>query len=122
MLDYTPIVQYYFQKRVNIWMETVGKNIFKIKHYWLWFEFAKGRGQIHAHFLTITLNGYLLQHEIANAKTEEEKINILSSYTRNDLGMTASFPNIDENINIEDLKCEAYDMQYFRDANCLKEK
>ena len=103
MIDYTSIVQYYFQQRVNAWMETVGKTIFKIVHYWLRYEFAKGRGQIHAHLLAITSNGYLLQHDIANADDEQQKINILSTYARNDLGMTANFPLIDENSNIEQL-------------------
>ena len=103
MIDYTSIVQYYFQQRVNAWMETVGKTIFKIVHYWLRYEFAKGRGQIHANLLAITSNGYLLQHDIANADDEQQKINILSTYARNDLGMTANFPLIDENSNIEQL-------------------
>ena len=106
MVDYTSIVQYYFQQRVNTWMETVGKKIFKIEHYWLRYEFAKGCGQIHAHFLAITSNGYLLQHDIANADDEQQKINILSTYARNDLGMTANFPLIDENSNIDQLSSD----------------
>ena len=52
--EYTYIVQEYFQKRVEIWLETVGKVVFKIKHYWLRFEFAASRGQIHAHMLAIS--------------------------------------------------------------------
>jgi hypothetical protein len=52
--DYTLIDQEYFQERVKVWVETVGKRIFKIKHYWLRFEFSPSRGQIHAHFLAIT--------------------------------------------------------------------
>jgi len=31
----------------------VGKHIFKIKHYWLRYEFAPSRGQIHTHILAI---------------------------------------------------------------------
>ena len=53
--------------------------------------------------LAITSNGYLLQHDIANADDEQQKINILSTYARNDLGMTANFPLIDENSNIDPL-------------------
>ena len=41
-------------------METVGKEVFGIKHVWLRFEFTKGRGQIHAHLLGITLELHLL--------------------------------------------------------------
>jgi hypothetical protein len=52
--DHTLIVQEYFQERVKIWLETVGKKIFKIKHYWLQFEFTPSRGQIHVHILAIS--------------------------------------------------------------------
>jgi hypothetical protein len=52
--DHTLIVQEYFQERVKIWLETVGKKIFKIKHYWLRFEFTPSRGQIHVHILAIS--------------------------------------------------------------------
>jgi hypothetical protein len=52
--DCTLIVQEYFQERVKVWLKTVGKRIFKIKHYWLRFAFAPSRGQIHAHFIAIT--------------------------------------------------------------------
>ena len=51
--DYTLIVQEYFQERVKIWLSTIGTKIFHIKHYWLRYEFAPSRGQIHAHILAI---------------------------------------------------------------------
>jgi hypothetical protein len=51
--DYTLIVQEYFQERVKIWLETIGAKVFHIKHYWLRYEFAPSRGQIHAHILAI---------------------------------------------------------------------
>jgi len=35
-------------------METVGKEIFRISYYWLRYEFAPSRGQIHAHILAIS--------------------------------------------------------------------
>ena len=49
--DYIIVVQEYFQKRVQNWLDTVGKDIFKIKHHWCRFDFAPSRGQIHAHML-----------------------------------------------------------------------
>ena len=54
MNDMTIIIQEYFQERFRKWMETVGKEIFRIKHYWARYEFAPGRGQIHCHMLVIT--------------------------------------------------------------------
>ena len=51
--QYSIVVQEYFQRRVVEWMETVGRDIFGIKHYWIRYEFAPGRGQIHAHLLAI---------------------------------------------------------------------
>ena len=53
--DYTLIVQEYFQERVKIWLSTIGAKIFHIKHYWLRYEFAPSRGQIHAHMLSMTI-------------------------------------------------------------------
>ena len=93
IVEYTNIVQEMFQIRTEEWLETVGKTIFKIQHYWLRFEFAKGRGQIHAHLLAITSDGLLLNHNISRA-TEIEKVKILSNYARNNLGLTAEFPLI----------------------------
>ena len=48
------VVQEYFQLRVKTFLETVGKTIFGIDHYWVRFEFAPSRGQIHAHLLGIS--------------------------------------------------------------------
>ena len=52
----TIVIQEYFQERVRKWPATVGKHVFKIKHYWLRYEFAPIRGQIHCHMLAITEN------------------------------------------------------------------
>jgi hypothetical protein len=56
--DYAIVLQEYFQKQVEIWLKTVGKKVFDIAHYWVRYEFAPGRGQIHAHL-----------HAISNEKT-----------------------------------------------------
>ena len=52
--DYSLVVQEFFQARTKDFLDTVGKELFGIKHYWVRYEFAKGRGQIHAHLLAIT--------------------------------------------------------------------
>jgi hypothetical protein len=59
--EFTLVIQEYFQIRVKSWLATVGKTVFKITHYWLRFEFAPGRGQIHAHMLAIVDNKDLLR-------------------------------------------------------------
>lgn len=51
--EYSIVIQEYFQRRVEIWLETVGHKLFGIEHYWVRYEFAPGRGQIHAHLLAI---------------------------------------------------------------------
>ena len=52
--DYSIVVQEFFQVRCRDYLDTVCKDLFKIKHYWCRFEFPKSRGQIHAHLLAIT--------------------------------------------------------------------
>jgi len=52
--DYSLVVQEYFQKRVAAWLDIVGKELFGITHYWVRYEFAPGRGQIHAHLLAVS--------------------------------------------------------------------
>ena len=59
--DFTLVVQEYFQERVKIWLSTIGTKVFHIKHYWLRYEFAPSRGQIHAHILAIHENSSILQ-------------------------------------------------------------
>ena len=51
--EYSVVIQEYFQHRVEVWLNTVGKKLFGIKHHWVRYEFAPGRGQIHAHLLAI---------------------------------------------------------------------
>ena len=105
MIDYAPIVQEMFQIRTKKWLETVGKHIFKIKHYWVRYEFAKGRGQIHAHLLAITSDGVLLNHKISESN-EQEKVKIVSSYARDILGLTANFPTISDNSHADQLSTD----------------
>ena len=57
----TIVVQEYFQKRVEHWIAKIGRPIFKITDYWLRYEFAPSRGQIHCHMLAITSHNKLLK-------------------------------------------------------------
>lgn len=91
---YSYCVQQFFQIRMDNWLETVGKNVFKIKHYYLRFEFAKGRGQIHAHMLAITFdNQYILEfHENYKKRKFCEATNTYTEYARKRLKLTAEKP------------------------------
>ena len=93
--DYSIVVQEFFIKRVEDWLNTVGKEVLGIEHYWVRFEFAKGRGQIHAHLLAI-LNKKIkdeLQREL-NIKniTPEKEAEILAKWADKRLKMTARIP------------------------------
>src|SRR5687767_3916891 len=71
--DYTLIVQEYFQERVKIWLSTIGTNVFHIKHYWLRYEFAPSRGQIHAHILAIHDNPTVMEPFYTNSTNKDRK-------------------------------------------------
>ena len=73
--DYTLIVQEYFQERVKIWLSTIGAKVFHIKHYWLRYEFAPSRGQIHAHMLVIHYNPKVMEPYYTNIKNMKSKKN-----------------------------------------------
>jgi hypothetical protein len=91
--DYAIVVQEYFQKRVEIWLETVGKKVFVIAHYWVRYEFAPGRGQIHAHLLAISNEKTMkklchLDLQKPNGKYLCDQR--LSSWAKQKFGLTAS--------------------------------
>ena len=97
---YTAIIQEYFQLRLDNWMETIGKEVFGIKHVWLRFEFTKGRGQIHAHLLGITSDLHLLHdfHEMWEVKNDKkEATRLLSEYVRNRFDLSEELPSKDKN-------------------------
>ena len=73
--DYTIVIQEYFQRRTEIWLDTVGKLIFDIKHYWARYEFAPGRGQIHCHLLAIPNSHAIFEecHKLLQTENGEEK-------------------------------------------------
>jgi len=90
--DYTLIVQEYFQKRVKIWLSTIGAKVFHIKYFWLRYEFAPSRGQIHAHMLAIHDNPKVMEPYYTNTKDKEKQEEFLYQWMTEELGMTASFP------------------------------
>lgn len=88
---YTASVQVFFQEKLDNWLETIGKNIFNIKHYYLRFEFAKGRGQIHAHMVAITADTELLTEfyeTFCIERKEELGAEIMEEYVTNVLSLT----------------------------------
>ena len=89
--DYTLIVQEYFQERVKIWLSTIGANVFHIKHYWLRYEFAPSRGQIHAHMLAIHDNPKIMEPYYTNIGNKKKQEEFLFKWMTEELGMTASF-------------------------------
>ena len=93
--DYSIVVQEYYQQRVEIWLNTVGKAIFGIKYYWVRYEFAPGRGQIHAHLLAITEDHTMykyahLLHEQGGEKGEKDRADFLAKWADKTFGLTAS--------------------------------
>jgi hypothetical protein len=102
--DYTVVVQEYFQKRVVAWLETVGKDVFGIEHYWVRYEFAPGRGQIHAHLVAIPKSPTLhhLSYELhKNRDNSDCRADIIGQWAADQFGMTATvddgFDEIDTN-------------------------
>lgn len=94
---YSVVVQEFFQIRLQHWIDTIGKQIFRIKHYYIRYEFAKGRGMIHAHILAITEdNGICVQFykTYVQDKDSIEATKLLSEYARNQLGLTADLPTV----------------------------
>lgn len=94
--EYTLIIQQYFQQRVECWLETVGKNIFRITHYWGRYEFAKSRGQIHMHLLGICENKHIYNALFQNRRDKKKQASILQQYLQNQFRTTASFQNNDD--------------------------
>lgn len=79
--------------KVENWLETVGKKVFSITGYYVRFEFAKGRGQIHAHILVCSRDHTLILP--FGRKWKEDKkaaIELLSDFARDRLQMTCEKP------------------------------
>ena len=93
--DYTLIVQEYFQARVKLWLSTIGAEVFHIKHYWLRYEFAPSRGQIHAHMLAIHENPSVMEPYYCNRANKKKQEEFLHQWMTKELGITAMFPEND---------------------------
>ena len=104
MNEYTLIVQEYFVKRVESFLDIYGKEVFGIEHYYVRFEFAKSRGQIHAHLIAIlgknskliSFNdmAYQYRHDL------DKQANYLDQWMTEVLGLTGIFPGSDSHDNI----------------------
>ena len=91
---YCASVQKFFHERLDNWLETIGKNVFNMKYYYLRFEFAKGRGQIHAHMVAITTDLELLTefHQVyCVQKKEELAASLMEEYVQNVLSLTEEY-------------------------------
>ena len=91
--QYAVVIQEYFQKRVEIWLATVGREIFGIKHHWVRYEFAPGRGQIHAHMLAIPEDHSIFElcHlEVQSEDGPQRRADILSEWALDKFGLTAT--------------------------------
>jgi hypothetical protein len=94
--DHTLIVQEYFQERVKIWLKTVGKKIFRIKHYWLRFEFTPSCGQIHVHMLAISSFKHVFERYSQFNENRPLQAEFLRLWSEKYLGMTC---NVDKDIS-----------------------
>ena len=100
--DYSIVIQEYFQLRFDTWMETCGKRIFGIKHWWGRFEFTPGRGQIHIHFLAIRKDHTILKlcyNMLKQKKGTTSRDTCLATWAHEHFGLTATVPTHFENIN-----------------------
>lgn len=93
--EYTLVVQEYFQKRVQEWMETVGKKVFKIKHYWGRFEFAPSRGQIHLHLLAIA-DFLQFFSKLSTEHDKDKRAEQLAKWAKNVLQYDCDFKQVDD--------------------------
>ena len=94
--NYSIVVQEYFQIRTKDFLDTVCSKVFNIKHYWCRFEFAKSRGQIHAHLLAILndatcADGYNCKIYAAKGNTVKQA-EIIAEWATKTFDLTASHP------------------------------
>ena len=106
--DHAIVVQEYFQMRVEEWLDTVGKAVFGIQHYWIRYEFTPGRGQIHAHLLAIADDQdiYKLAHDVSRHSEDSSsntKGSIFAEWAEKKIGLTAS---VDDGFNDLELNKE----------------
>ena len=101
--DYAIVIQEYFQARVEEWIETCGKAIFGIAHWWGRYEFAPGRGQIHIHLLATRADQTILRLCFQDLKQPNGKVlrdNRLAEWAAAHFGLTAMVSDSFDDINI----------------------
>lgn len=90
--DYSIVVQEFFIRRLEDWLNSVGKRVIGIEHYWCRLEFAKGRGQIHAHLIAI-LNKDMMRDLQAQLNFERlissEEAKIVGDWAATTFGLSA---------------------------------
>ena len=92
--DYTLIVQEYFHEKIRLWLSTIGAKVFHIKYFWLRYEFAPSRGQIHAHMLAIHDNPSVLKPYYLYKNNKKQQEEFLYQRISQELGITAILPKI----------------------------
>jgi Helitron helicase-like domain at N-terminus len=91
--DYTIVVQEFFQVRFENWMEHFGRPVFGIQHYWGWYEFAPGCGQIHIHLLAIRKDQTifkLLHDDLRQPDGKALRDRCLAKWAEDEFGLTTS--------------------------------
>lgn len=94
--DYSLVVQEFFQIRTKDFLEHIGQEIFGIKYYWVRYEFAKGRGQIHAHLLAITdeQKNDSISKRLYDLRTDKNaQAALLAEWAQDKFGLTAMHPS-----------------------------
>ena len=104
--DYTVVVQEYFQERVTEWLDSVGKAIFGIEHCWIRYEFAPGRGQIHAHLLAIAEDQeiYQIAHDVKKKGSKDDphtQATVFADWASKKFGLTASVQEGFDDIDLD---------------------
>ena len=91
--DYAIVVQEFFIARLEDWLNSIGRKILGIRHYWCRIEFAKGRGQIHAHLIAILDQDMMknlqrhLRHQHMNSDDEAQ---IIGDWAEETFGLSAT--------------------------------
>lgn len=86
--NYSIVIQEFFQERVQRWLDVVGRKVFGVSHHWVRYEFAPGRGQIHAHLLAICKDQLVLGKLLSMDKTK--RVERLSTWAVRRFGLSAS--------------------------------
>jgi len=101
--DYAVVIQEFFQNRVETFLETTGKTLFGIEHYWVRYEFTPGRGQIHAHLLVISNEREIfreMREDMNCPNGNELRASRLANWAKAKFGLNAcigeGFDDIDE--------------------------